>query len=45
MSNSGETDYNIKVPRTILVQYVSPEIQGDRQKETQKKQLKKIHEK
>lgn len=44
MSNSEETDFNIKVPRTILVQCVSLLVKGCIQKETQKKQLKNIHE-
>lgn len=43
MSNSEEADFNIKVPRIILVQCVSLLVQGGRQKETQKKQLNNIH--
>lgn len=45
MSNSEEMDYNIKVPRTSLVQCVSLLLQGGRQKGTPKKQLKNIQEK
>lgn len=44
MLNSEETDFNINVPRIILVQCVSLLVQGGRQKETQKKQLNNMHE-